>query len=216
MSFCTECGFKIEEQIKFCPGCGKGLQPPKEPVESFQRKENVLTNKSSENSNFWKTSAIISVVLLIGIIVSVSNANKNSPSNSSSNRAVSDSATNPTPESGNADGSSSSNSSSDWLSRLNSAGSDIWSQDVVLPLNPPQGFITDYLADDAFDGGGCNLSIFNTEADAKAADDSGLAVNLGFGWYGTDSQTGLGILLTGQDSTNTCLASAQLAIGWGN
>lgn len=196
IAFCTDCGFGLHDGAKFCPNCGKSTQVQALKTDLDLNGKSTVSTDKKEISGTFKIILVLVVLSIVAILTTKMNSNSDITASTMSSESSSNSKTSP-----------------DWLSRLNQAGDDSWTQDVVLPLNPPNGFITDYLAEDASDNGGCNLSIFNTSDDAEAANNSGLGVNLGYGWTGTDSTTGLGVILTADSSTNSCLVSAQKALG---
>ena len=63
MAFCGKCGIEIEENVKFCPGCGEATGA----VETAQAAEPVVTAELSPDKDAQdnKTMAILAYILCI-------------------------------------------------------------------------------------------------------------------------------------------------------
>ena len=61
MSFCTECGAKLDEGVKFCPNCGQRVAPkqthpaqPISPVQTNPGSGSYDTRSNSQQDNSWQ------------------------------------------------------------------------------------------------------------------------------------------------------------------
>lgn len=95
--------------------------------------------------------------------------------------------------------------------RLSSQGLDGWRRDKINLFNPPPGYLATYLAK-----GPCTLWVFENEDAASTASNGGF-LN-GFDTYywawGTDEQTGLGVIAMYESTALTCADDMVRVLNW--
>ena len=66
MAYCTKCGSKLEEGVKFCPKCGQPTASiNQQQMNQFQSLEQTVTNKEKSKLNKWWLYGLIAVVVVI-------------------------------------------------------------------------------------------------------------------------------------------------------
>ena len=183
--------------------------------QSMDAFSNVDASQILTHKNFWrkdnpKAIATSISMLFIFSVIAISGINSGSVKTLPSDQNISASSNANT----NSEQETKKSTDINLLSRLQSVSGAGWSEDVARPLEKISGYVTAYLASDTSGNGNCNLSVFDSEENAKLAVNSNQTVDLGISWYGTDSISGQGVVLSTDDSNNSCVAAAYKVLNW--
>ena len=197
IQFCFKCGNRISYNSQFCTKCGANLRIGIIAGDTQVIGEDLEGNEETDTSKFKNSNFQVGLVFIVMILVFAGFLFMYKGANEGIDSSQLDT-----------------NQSSSLLSRLNAAGDIKWEIDTFRNLSGWDGFETDYLTSDLSSSEGCNISVFDTLANAKKVSNFDLDSFMHSRWYGLDELSNKGAVLFSHAPNDACVEVAKSVLGW--